>query len=159
MQGTAISGTGNEFNNSITGNASNNILSGGSGNDVLNGSTGADSLIGGTGNDVYYIDNAGDSITELSGEGTDTVYSTVDYTFVGTYLENLTLQGTAINGTGNEFNNSITGNASNNILSGGSGNDVLNGSTGADSLIGGTGNDSYYTSNVHNLRFIKALKS
>jgi Ca2+-binding RTX toxin-like protein len=148
LQGTAISGTGNEFNNSITGNSSNNILIGGGGNDVLNGSTGADSLTGGTGNDVYYIDNAGDSITELSGEGTDTVYSTVDYTFVGTYLENLTLQGTAINSTGNEFNNSITGNASNNILSGGAGNDVLNGSAGTDSLTGGTGNDSYYIDNA-----------
>ena len=148
LQGTAISGTGNEFNNSITGNASNNILSGGSGNDVLNGSTGADSLIGGTGNDSYYIDNAGDSITELSGEGTDIVYSTIDYTLVGTYLENLTLQGTAINGTGNEFNNSITGNASNNILSGGAGNDVLNGGAGIDTLIGGLGNDTYTVDNV-----------
>ena len=116
------------------------MLSGGDGNDVLNGSTGADSLIGGTGNDVYYIDNAGDTITELSGEGTDTVYNTVDYTLAAN-LENLFLQGTAINGTGNELNNSITGNASNNILSGGAGNDTLNGSTGADILTGGGGND------------------
>jgi Ca2+-binding RTX toxin-like protein len=148
LQGTAINGTGNEFNNSIAGNASNNILSGGIGNDVLNGGVGADSLTGGTGNDAYYIDNVGDTITELSGEGTDTVYSTLDYSLVGTNLENLGLQGTAINGTGNEFNNSITGNASNNVLSGGAGNDVLNGSTGADSLIGGTGNDVYYIENA-----------
>jgi len=149
LQGTAINGTGNELNNSITGNASNNILSGDAGNDTLNGSTGADSLIGGTGNDIYYIDNALDTITELSGEGTETVYSTLDYTFVGTYLENLVLQGTAINGTGNELNNSITGNASNNILSGGDGNDTLNGDAGNDTLIGGNGNDfAYYYSST-----------
>jgi Ca2+-binding RTX toxin-like protein len=151
LQGTAINGTGNELNNSITGNASNNILSGGDGNDTLNGSTGVDSLIGGTGNDSYYIDNAGDTITELSGEGTDIVYSTLDYTLVGTYLENLTLQGTAINGTGNEFNNSITGNASNNILSGGAGNDTLNGGTGIDTLTGGLGNDTYTVDNVDDI--------
>ena len=140
----AINGTGNELSNSLTGNASNNILNGGAGDDTLNGSTGADSLIGGTGNDVYYIENVGDTITESSGEGTDTVYSTLDYTLVGNYLENLVLQGTAINGTGNELNNSITGNASNNILSGGAGNDTLNGSTGADILTGGGGNDLLY---------------
>jgi hypothetical protein len=148
LQGTAINGTGNELNNSITGNASNNILSGGAGNDTLNGSTGADSLIGGTGNDFYYIDNALDTITELSGEGTDTVYSTLNYTLAAN-LENLVLQGTAINGTGNELNNSITGNASNNILSGGDGNDTLNGDAGNDTLIGGNGNDfAYYYSST-----------
>jgi hypothetical protein len=37
-------------------------------------------------------------------------YNTVNYTLAAN-LENLFLQGTAINGTGNELNNSITGNA------------------------------------------------
>jgi len=152
LTGTAnINGIGNALNNSITGNASNNILLGGAGNDILNGGAGTDSMTGGTDNDTYYIDNAGDTITELTGEGIDTVFSTIDYTLVGTYLENLTLQGTAINGTGNEFNNSITGNASNNVLVGGDGNDVLNGATGADSLTGGTGSDTYTVDNVDDI--------
>src|SRR5687768_18449685 len=33
-------------------------------NDVLKGGSGADALIGGSGNDIYYVDNAGDVVTE-----------------------------------------------------------------------------------------------
>ncbi len=147
LLGTAITGTGNELNNSLTGNASNNVLNGGAGNDILNGGAGADTLIGGVGNDSYYIDNSLDVITENSNEGTDTVYSTINYNLTGTALDNLTLQGTAINATGNELHNRLTGNTGNNVLNGGVGNDVLNGGAGADTLIGGVGNDSYYVDN------------
>jgi hypothetical protein len=52
-------------------------------------------------------------------------------------VENLTLMGTAANGTGNSGNNVLTGNSANNTLNGGGGNDTLNGSTGVDTLIGG----------------------
>jgi Ca2+-binding RTX toxin-like protein len=136
LQGTtAINGTGNDFNNIITGNTGNNVLTGG---------TGADTLIGGAGNDSYYVDNTADSITENLNQGTDIVFSTVTYTLT-THLENLTLQGTtAINGIGNDLNNSITGNTGNNVLTGGLGNDTLTGNAGSDTLIGGLGNDSLY---------------
>ncbi|MFM6250328.1 MAG: calcium-binding protein, partial [Dolichospermum sp.] len=61
----------------------------------------------------------------------------------------LTLQGTtAINGTGNDLNNSITGNSGNNALTGGLGNDTLNGGTGADTFVGGVGDDSYFVDNT-----------
>ncbi|MDD1444194.1 cadherin domain-containing protein, partial [Dolichospermum sp. ST_sed3] len=125
---TAINGTGNNLNNIITGNTGNNTLDGGLGNDTLIGGLGNNTLIGGVGNDSYYVYNAADSITELVGQGIDSVYSTITYTLT-TYTENLTLQGTtAINATGNTFNNIITGNAADNVLTGG---------TGADTLIGG----------------------
>ncbi len=48
----------------LTGNAGNNVLDGGAGNDTM---------IGGAGNDTYVVDAAGDVVTELAGEGTDTV--------------------------------------------------------------------------------------
>ncbi|MFN9404467.1 MAG: calcium-binding protein, partial [Dolichospermum sp.] len=145
LQGTtAINGTGNELNNIITGNAAANILTGGLGNDTLTGDLGNDTLTGGAGNDSYYLDNTADIITENLNEGTDIVFTTVTYTLT-TNTEHLTLQGTtAINGTGNDLNNSIIGNTAANILTGGLGNDTLTGNAGADTLIGGFGNDTLY---------------
>ncbi|MFN9405480.1 MAG: VWD domain-containing protein, partial [Dolichospermum sp.] len=149
LQGTtAINGTGNALNNNITGNAADNLLTGNLGNDTLNGGAGADTMIGGAGDDSYYVDSTADIITENLNEGTDRVFSIIDYT-LGDNLENLTLQGTTtINGTGNELNNSITGNAADNLLTGGLGNDTLNGGAGSDTLIGGLGNDSYNVDNT-----------
>lgn len=144
----AIDAAGNELNNSIKGNALDNVLTGGGGNDTLNGGVGADKMIGGVGNDRYYVDNVGDIVTENADEGTDTIYSCISYT-LGANLENLGLTGTAaINGTGNELNNSIKGNTSDNVLTGGEGNDTLNGGVGADTMIGGVGNDRYYVDNT-----------
>ncbi|MEH2281812.1 MAG: hypothetical protein V7K90_10875 [Nostoc sp.] len=60
------------------------------------------------------------------------------------YLENLILTGTsAINGTGNSLNNTITGNSANNQLNGGAGNDILVGGAGNDILTGGAGGDRF----------------
>jgi Ca2+-binding RTX toxin-like protein len=54
---------------------------------------------------------------------------------LGDNLENLTLTGTtAINGTGNALDNTLTGNTGNNILDGNSGNDTLTGKAGNDTL-------------------------
>ncbi len=148
---SAINGTGNEANNSITGNAAANVLKGGSGNDTLSGAggndtldggTGGDTMKGGAGNDSFVVDATGDKISELSGEGTDTVKSSLHWT-LGANLENLLLTGSsALNGTGNTLANTLTGNAGANILKGSSGNDTLSGAGGNDTLDGGTGGDT-----------------
>ncbi|MBC7954127.1 MAG: hypothetical protein H7Z12_20205 [Rhodospirillaceae bacterium] len=131
--------TGSTYNDTLTGDAAVNTLSGNAGNDTLDGGAGADSLIGGAGNDIYYVDNTTDIVTEAVSEGTDTVYSSANFTLAAN-VENLTGQG----GTGL----TLTGNASVNIITGTSGDDSLNGGTLADTLIGGAGNDAYYVDNT-----------
>jgi Ca2+-binding RTX toxin-like protein len=129
---TAINGTGNGDNNVITGNAGNNTLDGGAGTDTL---------IGGLGDDIYIVDDSNDSITEDVAAGIDIVYTIIDYA-LSENIENLTLTGTATNGTGNELNNIITGNELSN---------VLDGSGGIDTLIGGLGDDSYVVDNTNDI--------
>ena len=145
---SAINGTGNELDNTLTGNSGVNVLYGFSGNDWLDGKAGADTMVGGSGDDTYVVDNTGDVVTELAGEGIDTVRSTITYT-LGSNVENLILTGsTAINGTGNVLDNVLTGNTGANSLFGGAGNDTLNGGTGADTMVGGVGDDIYYVDNT-----------
>jgi len=106
----------------------------------LNGAAGDDTLVGNQGNDLYVMDSAGDRILEGLNAGTDTVETSINYT-LGENLENLTLTGSASNGTGNSLNNVITGNARGNRLRGGEGNDILLGGGKADKLLGGGGDD------------------
>lgn len=136
-----IDGVGTASNNAMTGNSGNNSLTGGNGNDTLNGGTGgADTLVGGANND-YYIVNGGDTVTELAGGGFDTVESSADFA-LDDNLENLTLTGSAVNGTGSAVANVIVGNGGTNVLSGQGGNDSIYGNGGTDTLDGGDGNDT-----------------
>ena len=158
-----FNGTGNVGNNTLTGGAGddvldggtggndtlfglggNDILRGGNGDDVLDGDLGDDTLDGGVGNDTmrggggddtYVVSAAGDSITELGNEGTDTVRSAIGTYTLGAGLENLTFTSAAAAfGTGNALSNRIQGN---------NGNDTLDGREGVDWMAGGLGNDTY----------------
>ncbi len=126
----------------LNGYGGNDILTGSKLSDILNGGTGADKLIGGLGNDTYIVDNVKDTVIESLSQGNDTVQSSVTYT-LSTNVENITLTGIlAINGTGNNLNNTLNGNNANNVLNGKAGNDVLNGQAGNDILYGESGNDT-----------------
>jgi Ca2+-binding RTX toxin-like protein len=156
-----FAGTGNAIANAITGGTGNDtldgagaddvlnggsgddVLIGGDGNDTLNGGTGADAMLGGTGNDRYQVDDAGDSVTELAGEGTDAVLTSLNSYALGANVENLGFTGAGhFTGTGNALVNAITG---------GAGNDVIDGGSGADRMTGGLGNDSYVLDNAGDL--------
>ena len=103
------------------------------------------------GNDLYRTGSALLSIVELVTGGTDRVESTVDFSLSATAnVENLTLLGTAADGTGNSLANVLAGNIAANrlfgqggadTLLGEDGDDTLDGGTDSDVLSGGTGND------------------
>jgi Ca2+-binding RTX toxin-like protein len=117
-----------------TGNALDNTLGGNRAANRLDGLGGADTLRGFEGDDVYVVDDPGDTVSEIAGGGEDRVESSLDWT-LGDHVENLILAGTGdTDGTGNALDNRLTGNSGANVLDGGAG---------ADALTGGRGDDTY----------------
>src|SRR4029077_19640783 len=91
LTGTATTGqvlVGNALANTITGDDGNDTLAGGDGNDTLTGGLGADAMSGGAGNDTYTVDDIGDTVIELPGEGTDTVKTSLSTYTLGNDVEN-----------------------------------------------------------------------
>jgi Ca2+-binding RTX toxin-like protein len=127
---TAIDLTGNSYDNQITGNNGSNVIDGGGG---------IDHLIGRNGDDTYIVDSDTDSVTELAGQGTDTVLSEWHYTLAaGVDVEILAT--TDDNGT---LPINLTGNTSGNQVVGNNGHNTLNGGGGTDQLVGRGGSDIY----------------
>jgi len=127
----------------LTGSAFDDELRGTSGANVLDGGAGADTLVGRGGNDLYFVDDAGDSVVEQSAEGTDEVRTTLDSYQLTDDVEKLRYLGSnAFQGTGNAVNNEIWGGAGDDLIDGGAGHDTLYGQGGNDTLNGGTGHDT-----------------
>ncbi|MBK8121728.1 MAG: hypothetical protein IPK39_23230 [Sulfuritalea sp.] len=108
------------------------------GSDLLDGGSGADTLRGGVGNDVYAVDNSGDTVEEAPNAGHDLVRSSVSYALADN-VEDLNLTGTA--------DSDATGNAGQNQLVGNNGANRLDGGQGRDCLVGGLGDDRYVVEN------------
>lgn len=153
VENITLTGTGN---NNATGSAGNNVITGNVGNNTLDaGTAGADVLIGGAGNDNYVVNHAGVTITENTGQGTDTVRTTLTTYSLATLanVENLTFTGSgSFTGTGNAINNVITGGGSADTLTGGAGNDAINGGNNSDTAVfaGGIGNFSLSATAANN---------
>ena len=100
-------------------------------NDVLYDSAGIDSLAGGILNDVYYVHNTGDVVTEAANAGSDTVAAFVNYTLpASNTVEVLNMIGSGLTGTGTD------------------GAETFISSSGPNTLIGLGGNDIYYVNST-----------
>jgi VCBS repeat-containing protein len=125
----------------LTGNSFGQFLQGNAGANILNGGGGIDSMAGLSGNDGYFVDIAGDIVTEAVGGGaSDRVFASVSYALgAGQEIEILTSTNTAgagsISLSGNTFAQIIHGNEGTNFLNGGFGNDKLSGFGGADTFV------------------------
>jgi Ca2+-binding RTX toxin-like protein len=128
-------------NDRLDGGTGEDRLEGGDGADILIGGSGADVMLGGDGADTYEVDNTSDVVSEGLGQGTDQVFSYVNYAMPDN-VENLYMNyGNQTYGYGNALDNIIIGNAQANVIEGRSGNDVIVGGAGNDIVDGGAGND------------------
>lgn len=140
VENANLYGTGNA---AIFGSAGANLLYGNAGDNLIDGRGGADIMTGRDGDDTYVVDDTGDLVREFTAAGgTDTVMTGVLHLRLGSHIENLTLTGsTALNGYGNDLDNTITGNDARNYLDGRHGDDTIYGGGGSDHITGGFGAD------------------
>src|SRR5206468_553292 len=120
------------------GNSGNDLIVGGDGNDTLDGGIGGDTLIGNAGNDVYLVDQTGDVVIELAGEGKDAVVATAASFTLADNVEDQDFAATGnFSGVGNSLGNHIAGGFGINTLAGGAGDDVYEVRQSADVVIEG----------------------
>jgi Ca2+-binding RTX toxin-like protein len=164
--------TGGDFNDVLRGNSANNVFNGGAGddslegrggNDVLSGAMGRDTMdggagndrmSGGAGNDFYFVDSAGDIISELVNDGFDTVTTTRTTYVLPANVERVNYSGVAaFVGIGNNGHNRFSGNVGNDrFVDIAGGNDTISGGNGSDSMDfrgSSTGVVLNFITNVH----------
>ena len=126
---------GGRGNDHLFGQQDDDYLDGGQGNDWLYGGLGRDVMIGGEGNDNFEVDSPDDQVLEFAGQGTDVVFSYVDYTLSDNTEYLLMNYGRQNYGYGNSGNNIIVGNDEANVIEGRAGYDTLFGRGGSDLFV------------------------
>jgi len=96
---------------------------GSAGADTLHSNGGPNTLVGLGGDDVYYVNNAADVVTEAADGGTDIVQATVDYTLPAD-VETLYMIGSGLTGTGSDNADSLLSSGGPNTLVGLGGDDL-----------------------------------
>lgn len=138
---------GTDGNDTIHGYGGDDFISTGAGDDVIYGGLGNDIMVGGTGNDKYYVETPDDKVIENANEGNDTIVASCSYELPDN-VENLYLyaKAGAINGRGNDLDNTIIGNDDDNIIDGKGGTNILKGGKGNDTYIinASNANDTIY---------------
>ena len=122
--------------NTINGTPVAEVLTGTPANDAIDnvGQNQNDTMYGGQGDDIYYVYSNGEKVIENSGEGVDTILSTLNYVLPDN-VENLLLFGSRW-GIGNALDNILVGNGNGlQLLDGKGGNDVLIASNKADVFV------------------------
>jgi trimeric autotransporter adhesin len=151
---TLDGGDGNDY---LDGGFGTNQLVGGAGDDQLHSEQGSDQLFGGVGDDTYYVDSVTDAITELTGQGNDSIVfgldtrydkTPVNYTLNGA-IENLTFKmtygaATDLNLTANDERNHIVLSNTNDVVFAMGGDDSVDAGVGSDFIYGGAGNDQLF---------------
>ncbi|RJF80679.1 calcium-binding protein [Oleomonas cavernae] len=158
--------TGTNLTDTIKGFGGADRLFGLEGGDTLDGGRGIDQMSGGLGNDTYYVDSTGDIVTELAGEGTDTIRARIDYTLPDEVEKLVLVNSLGLGGSGNEAanyiygssggdkifglggNDRLYGRAGDDTIDGGEGNDLIDGGSGTNKLTGGAGDDTYVVSDA-----------
>ncbi len=166
--------TGAGGNDEIWGGSANgSVLNGGAGDDVIRSGSGIETMIGGKGNDQFVVNNAGDTVVENAGEGTDTAWVGVNGWTVGANVEIVRLFGGAssVAFAGNAQvvadaggstivaqlgDNVFWGNGGADTFVGAAGNDIFRAGGGVTKMYGGAGNDHYVIKNLGDQAFENA---
>ena len=125
----------------LFGNGGVDQLLGGDGDDLLVGGAGADAMDGGPGDDTYFVDDAGDLVTEQAGAGTDWIRTgPASFSLAGLPdIENLSGDAGAQALTGNALGNRIDGGGGADVMAGGGGDDLYHVDNEGDVVVEGVG--------------------
>lgn len=120
----------------ITGLNGNERLIGLGGNDTIDGAAGADIMEGGPGDDRFTVDNRGDQVIELAGEGFDriTLISNVGNFLTPDHVEQVVLSQGVRSATPASTGSKLAGVGNDNVFFSGPGTDFYDGNDGRDTL-------------------------